>query len=157
MSEAVKKNRAVVASIGNLKPAEAQRNVWVLDAPEGTIEEDLKDTGFWSFISYRLRPFDRLEIRANDGSWLIDAIVIMCDRTWAKIKILNKYNLAPNEKSMQDEIAQAEEKSSKHSVKWRGPAHRWSVIRNSDETVVKENCESKADAEKWIREHEKAF
>lgn len=157
MSESAKKKRSIAITMGGVKPAEFKRQHLVCDVPEGTVPSDLREPSFWAFVAYKLQPFDRLEVRANDGTWISDCIVVMCDRTWAKVKILNHYDLSTPEEVEDSANNVSNSGIIKHESKWLGPSKKWGAVRLSDSQVVKDGMESKKSVEDWIREHEKAF
>lgn len=149
MSEAQTEQRAVRAlEIQRFKQAEFERTCYVVTAFENTEPEDLLDPAYWAHVAAKLKPWDRIEARANDGTWLADYVVIGVDRAWAKVSLLNKYALTT------PDVAQSQ--SSLYEAYWAGPAYKWAVKRLSDSELQAKELPSKAEAEKWITERLKA-
>jgi hypothetical protein len=46
--------------------------------------------------------------------------------------------------------------SAKHKVEWKGPHHKFCVIRLSDSTMLHTGSATRALADDWLRNHEKA-
>jgi hypothetical protein len=121
----------------NLKEAEFVRPVYCATIPIGTLPEDLLKPEYWAHVATHLRPWARIEARAEDGTWFAEYIVLSVDRTWARVRMLGKYNLTNNDVS----LSQAEKVTqSGFEVKWRGAA-KWSVIRKADSAVLKEGMD----------------
>jgi len=129
--------------------AEFERQDWVATAEMGIKPEDLLDPGYWAHVSARMKPFDRIEIRAEDGSWIAELLVLGCDRNWAKIHIMSAHNLTNTD------VSQTQSASIQHKVEWKGPHKKFVVIRLADSNILKEGIADKAEAYLWMREHEK--
>ena len=147
-AEAAEKITAAPITADRVLPAEYERQEWVITTPEGVVPEDLKEPGFWAYTAERFRPYARLEIRADDGSWLAEAMVVACDRLWAKVHLLNVYELASPTVDLPG--AQTE-------VRWRGPHAKWSVVRISDSEVLHDQCVNKDEAVLWHKNYEKTI
>lgn len=127
--------------------AEQLRNDWVANVEFGTTIEDIQEPEFWSFLAPQMRPFDHIEARAEDGSWMAKLIVLGTDRNWARVKLLHEYKLTTSDVSMTQAM--------KHEVLWKGPHLKYSVIRLSDQEAVKTGFDKKDDAQRWMIDHEK--
>lgn len=143
------KKRAVVLDESRMTSYEHVQQSFIVNAPEGATPEDITDPGFWALVSYRLRPYDKVEVRADDGTWIAEVVITGCDRTWAKAFTKHVYKLTTADVSFTASL--------KHEVFWRGPTHRWCVKRVSDNTVVKSECSTKKEAESWLDEYEKVI
>ena len=135
--ESPKERKVESLTITNLKEAEFVRPVYCATIPFGTLPEDLLKPEYWAHVATHLRPWARIEARAEDGTWFAEYIVLSVDRTWARVRMLAKYNLTSQDTS----ISQAEKISkSGFEIKWCGGA-KWSVIRTVDSAVMKEGME----------------
>lgn len=131
-----------------MRLAEYDRQDWVINCePEITVE-DVLEPGYWAHVASLMKPYDHIEARAEDGTWVADLVVTGCDRTWAKVALKQKYNLTTKDVSQSQAF--------KHSTEWKGPQHRWGVIRISDSQMVKSGFQTKEEATAWTREFEKA-
>ena len=132
-----------------MKLAENERQDWIVNAELSHTVEDLTNPGYWAHMAALLTPYDHIEVRAEDGSWIANLIVIQTDRSWAKVMLTSKFNLLDTE-ALPSNIAQ-------HKVEWKGPQHRFAVIRLVDQAVVKNGFQTKDEATGWMREHEKVI
>ena len=132
-----------------MRLAEHERNIWVANAPEGSTVEHIKQPEFWAYMAHLLHPFDQIEVRADDGSWMAELVVVNCDRTWAKVFVKHVYELTTTEEDFPLSV--------KHKIVWRGPQHKFSVERISDQQRVKSGFSTKDEAGAWLREHERAL
>ena len=142
------KKRSVQITPSRMRLAEYDRQEWVANAPEGTTIEDLKEPGFWSLMASQFKPYDHIEVRAEDGTWVAELLVMGCDRTWARVFVKNTWTLTSADVAMSQAVL--------HEVFWRGPQHKWSVKRLTDQTCVKDGCATKDEAVQWLKEYEKA-
>lgn len=120
------------------KQAELVRNVWAIVPPAGTAFEEVLDRKYWSHVSTSLKPSDRVEVLAEDGSYFAELIVRATGPQWADVSVLRKCDL--------DAVSLADD--SAVSVEWRGPHHRFCVVRTSDKQIIKGGFAEKADANK---------
>jgi len=135
-----------VMAPGRMRLAEYDRQDWVANVEDPLTLEDILDPAFWAHMAAQLKPYDHIEARADDGTWVADLVVLGCDRTWAKVALKAKYNLTTKDVS----LSQAH----KHTVEWKGPQHRFAVVRTSDSVMVKSGFQEKGDAALWVKEHE---
>ncbi len=140
--------RAVVLIEPRLKVAADERGWWVVNAEQGTTINDVLEPVFWSYIASKLRPYDRIEVRVDTGEWMLELMVLSCDRMWARVKVLHQYDLGP----VETEMPQAQ----KHRVEWKGPQLKWCVIRNADSEIILKGFD-KADAFVQMERHENAM
>jgi hypothetical protein len=145
MSESKQDRRVVSLNEPRFKLAEAVRNVWVVNAEQGTTVNDVLEPAYWAHVAQRLRPYDHIEVRIDTGEWLLSLLVLGCDRNWAKVHVLHRYELEKAETDMP--------KAKKHRVEWKGPQLKWCVIRNSDNEIIFKEME-KAEAHAQMAHHE---
>lgn len=124
-----------------------KRQDWVATAEEGTVVEDVMDSAYWAHCSALMSPFDHIEVRCEDGTWVADLLVLACSRNWAQVHLKHHYKLTTADVSLSQ--------ATKHEVKWKGPHLLFCVIRNSDQQTVMDKLQSKEAAALWLREHEK--
>ena len=141
------KERVVQLNPTRFKGSEYERTVWVCTVEEGVDDKDLLKPDYWAHVANRMRPFDRIEVRADDGSYFAELLVVSVDRNWAKVKGLQYVSLV-------DESVGYEPGGSKdYLVKWRGPHRKWSVLRMSDNAILKDECQTQAEAQLWLNGH----
>lgn len=143
---------------GKLEQAEFVRTAYCATVPQGVRPEHLADPAFWAHHAAKLSPWAKIEVRAEDGSWYGEFIVLDCSRTWAKVHpVVGPVFLTTGDMS----LTQAEgvsidkdisEKAKGYKVEFT-PTTRWRVVRVSDSAAVDSNRVTRDDAEKWLRAH----
>lgn len=132
------------------KSAEFERNIWIANADEGTNPADLLNPDYWAHNAQQMRSWDRVEVRANDGTWFAELLVVDATRLQATVKMLAIHDLsgaAPASLTMSD---------SPYKVEWKGPQLKWVVVRKSDGEKVSDGHQNKGAAETWAAERQKA-
>ena len=139
------KPRSVQCQPGRLKLMEHAHNFWSVHAPSGAIPDDVSKSDFWSLMSAKLRPYDRFEVLADDGTWLVSGMILSCSRNWAEIFVRETL-----------ELGKASDPSVSATLKaeWKGPEHKWCVIRIKDGAMLQEGLETSIAANQWLTEHE---
>jgi hypothetical protein len=135
-----------VMAPGRMRLAEYDRQDWVANIEADVTVDEILVPEFWAHMAAQLKPYDHIEARAEKGEWVADLVVLGCDRTWAKVALKAKYNLTTKDVSLSH--------AQKHTVEWKGPQHRWGVIRTSDSAMVKSGFQEKGEAALWMKEHE---
>lgn len=125
--------------------ADYVRSCWAVTAEAGTKPEDLAKLDYWAHVSSSLKPWDKIEVRAEDGAFYAELLVMQASRNWAKVRLINLVEL--------NEEGPAAEKVEGHIVKWSGPHSKFRVIRESDGAVLHEGAPDKAAAHKWLTDH----
>ena len=143
---------------GRFRPAEAMRNVYQVNVEPGITRQQVLNPAFLAHIARELRPYAKLEITCDDGTLYAEAIVLQAERTWAKIHITQWHNLTTQDVSLSKaEVAEQAklmaDAEAVHRVEYKGQTKKWCVIRNKDGAYVRENEESKANAQLWLREY----
>jgi hypothetical protein len=137
-----------------MKEQEFQRTVWVATALENTEPQDMLKPEYWAHVSAQLKPWDRIEVRANDGAWLAELLVLETARNWARVHILNAYKLTTGDVSLtQSEI---KGRYSEFRIEHMGPHDKWCIIRRSDNQKLHEGGESQDAAMRWLDDRIKA-
>lgn len=127
----------------NFREAEYKRNSWMVTADRGTTTADLIDREYWSHVAARLRPRDRVEVHAHDGSWMVEMMVVQASRVGATLVILHKHDLAAATSETTGNTDGVE-------IKHRGFA-KWSAIRKSDKAVLVEGLDTKEEVAAWLK------
>ena len=143
--------RSPQIDLGRVRLAEYERQDWVVNAADGTTIEDIQDPAYWALIASQFKPYDHIEVRSEDGTWIAELVVMGCDRTWARVHLKNVFKLTSAD------VAMTQAASIKHEVFWRGPQHKWAVKRLSDNEVLRNECPTRDEAEKWLKEYEKSI
>jgi hypothetical protein len=130
-----------------MKQAEFVRTIWSATPEHGTPFEALLEPGYWAHVAAFLKPNDRIEVLAEDGSYFAELIVRSTQRVSVVVTLLRKVDL---------ESAAAEQEDAEFAVKFRGAA-KWSIVRTKDNAVVKEHIPTRKDAERDLGDYLKAL
>lgn len=134
-----------------MKEGQYERTHWVATAHANTQPEDLLKPEYFSHVAAKLRPWDKIEARADDGTWYAEFLVLESGRNWARVVMLTKHNLTSAD------VAQSQAQAmSKLEIVYRGPHSKWSVIRKADNEVLHEGEETQGGAVNWANERLKA-
>lgn len=143
------KKRPAALTPGRIRPAEAVYRSHFVLVEAGTDRATIFEPTFWAHVAAKLRPLDRLEIMDDEGSWLTMLIVRAVGRQEAVVTELWSANLSG--------AAAATHVSVEFEAKWRGHKYKWSAVRLSDKAVMREDMETREEAEAYIRSHLKAL
>lgn len=128
--------------------AESKRQDFVVDVAMGVLVDEIVQPSYWSHVAGQLYAGDHIEARAEDFSWIAHLIVKFAEKNYAVVHLdrviqLEKVDLNP--------VA-----SAKHRVEWKGPMHRFCVIRVADSEKVQGGFKTRGEADDWMKNHEKA-
>jgi hypothetical protein len=135
-----------------IKSGDFVRSFYMATAFENTEPTDLLKPEYWAHFAQKLRLRDRIEVWANDGSWVADVVVLGASKNSADVRVLRvDYidNVQPS--------GEATSELKSYDVRYRGIHSQWSVIRVADGAVVHEGDGSRAAADTWLTNHLKAF
>lgn len=138
--------REMKLSPTGLKLAEYEFSYWVAAVDVGVTPAEMLEPSFWSHVSSKLKPWDHVEVRQDDGSYWAELLVLACDRMWAKMHLLREAKLSTPDVSLSQADARLR-------VEWKGPRLKHCVIRVKDGEIMTSEIQSRADAEAWVREH----
>lgn len=130
--------------------AEFLRQDFRHNAEEGTTVEDILQDSYWALMAPQFKPYDRIEVVVDTGEWIAELVVLQCERTWAKVALLKKFDLAP--------VTEMPERSgSDFTIAYKGAQKKWTVIRKSDQQAVRDGFGSRDDADGWMANYQKAI
>lgn len=134
----------------NIQPAEYLRNVHRVKAAETDTIDDVLAPDYWTHVAQKVRVGDKLEIFPEGGAWYVEALVVSSSNIHLKLVALTKVQI-------NEPVKKAEKNDEKKpfTVEFKGPQRKWSVIRTSDKSYVKEGFEDKDDAIDWLKANEK--
>lgn len=148
--EELKSAKPVIKLRGaDMTEAEVKRTSFVATAAMGVTVKDMLNPIYWANVARRLKIRDRIEVMAEDGSFVAEFMVI--ERHNAAAKVVTIFYLELRKK----DVAEVVEED--YTLKYRGINKRWSVIRNADSVVLHEGSDSKELAAAWLSEHKKAM
>ena len=129
------------------KNSEYERNIWVITPEVGTTPEDLLDSAYWAHVAIQMRPYDKVEVRADDGSYYGEMLVLLTGRTWAKVTPLFFKQL--------EEATTDSAEDEEMYIKFCGPKAKWRVVRTKDKMTLSEGHVTKDLANTWMHNHKR--
>jgi hypothetical protein len=135
------------------KGAEYERTAYVCTVENHVTREDLTEPSYWSHVAPKLRPWDKIEVRRDDGTYYAELIVLSSARTWAKVYVSAWHNLTSTDISQ----TEAEGNDLEFDLKYMGPHRRFAIIRKSDGAVIKDSIQTRDEAEFYRKEHIKTI
>jgi len=128
--------------------AEDKRHDFVVDIPPTVQRDEIFVPSYWAHVADQMQPMDHIEARWEDGSKIIYLVVQMCERNYAKVKLLN-------EVLFDDDVA-VPVGSEKHKVEFKGPRMQWCVVRLADSVILHRDEKSRELATAWMIDHERS-
>ena len=157
MSEVIETTTAVQSTrhVQELNPArmkecEFERTVYTCTTHEETLPDDLLVPSYWTNVAEHFKPFDKVEVRADDGSWYAELLVLETSRRWTRMFMLSCHNLTTSDVSL------TQAKLQEFVVEYKGPAKLHCIIRTADREIIHEGLRTKADAHEWLANRIKA-
>lgn len=112
--------------------------------PLGHTAEDLLDPTYWMHWARKLRANYFIRVRAEDGSFDGELLVIQASDTWAKCVWFVFNRRAENEQAAADQTPEREH------YKIEASAKGWRVIHKASAKVLARDLPQKVDAEKFL-------
>lgn len=131
--------------------AEHARHDWIARAEQGVTLETIQDPAYWANYGHKMKPWDQITVRTDDGTLWAELLVLACGRAWAKVKVLRHVNLT-NADVEQSQIAAPATQAS-FQYRWKGPNKKHCIIR-SDGAIVHEGAQTKQDAIDWAKNNQ---
>ena len=134
----------------NLNEFAQVSTTWDVMIPKDVPIEALLDPAYWAHRAMKLKPMDEMRARAEDGTWVARLIVLDCSRTWARLKVLDKWTLTTGDVALtQASAEEVKALADKHKVIHRSQ-HKWSVVRIADGAVLHAGEAAREGAEAWL-------
>lgn len=112
--------------------------------PTGIKLEELAKPEFWAHVAALVKPFDRIEVRADDGSFWAELLVTKVDKASVSTRPIQFVDLRPAPSKIEAPAAS-------FVTKFRGP-RKWSVLRVVDQAVLAEDLATEDDANTKLAE-----
>lgn len=141
---------ATQATPMRMRLAEVERHDWVNNAEFGATLEDVKEPGYWAHMAKSLTPYDHIEVRVDDSTWLAHLLVLEVGRNWARVMVLNHWRLDGSDVSQT--IVQEQ-----FRIDWKGPQHKFAVIRLRDSAMMSKEHRTRELAQDWLRNYERTI
>lgn len=145
------KKKAVGISKSQFDPAEVHRLHYMIVAKPGQSIEDIMEPTAWATISPMLRPWARVDVIAEDGSYVAELFVVQVSKLWVRTALVNLTDLSGEDQKEDDGS------NDPYYVKYRGTIKKYCVVRRADDSNVSEGMDSREDASKSLIDYEKAL
>jgi hypothetical protein len=126
--------------------AESKRLDYVMDVPAGVPLSRVMEPDFFAHITALLRPWYRIEVRAEDGSYFAELLVRKVTREAAHCWLLRHVDLS----------AQLGKVSLPTAADFKiefGGGDKWRVVRLSDMEKMHKGEPTREDAQAWLDQH----
>jgi hypothetical protein len=122
-------------------------NYWAAIVPTGVTVDTILQPEFWANVADKIRPADSIEA-TNDGlDFLARFFVRSVGRARVSVALIQHVEF--------DALPENSEPAA-HRIKFGGPHNRWCVERIADGKTVKDNLETREDAETALKAIERA-
>lgn len=135
-------------SVPRFAMAEQKRMVYTAFVEEGTKLDDVLKSDFWAHVAAKLSPMDEIIVLPDDMSFRAVLMVLDKGTAWAKVALIHNVEIG--------KVETTSPANPDYEVKLRGP-HKWSIVRKSDNQVIRENIATREDANIALAEHLKAL
>ena len=117
-------------------------------APGNTLDKIIADPSYWAHVSKDLTVGSEITLFAQDQSYWAKVLVVAVGPVWAKVATLIHVPLG----GLQDAPLPLA-----FAIEWKGPKHKFAVVRTSDNAILKGEFATKDDATVWLSQHMKAL
>ena len=141
------------------KLQEFESNDYVVTIESGITREQLLDPAFFAHVAAKLRPYNEIRVRCDDGTIYARLLILTCDRTWARCRVLEWHDLtsrdvAQTQATAVESPAVADaDPANRFRIENKGPHVKWRIVRIADNAVVREKEETKAAAQAWLNDY----
>lgn len=115
----------------------------------GTTIADLAKPEFFAHVAPSVTQYDRILVKPDDGAWYADLLVVECGNNYVKTQVFGFLQIEKSDALVPDAFET-------HRVEFAGAHHKWRVVRNLDNEVLKAGM-TKPEAFLWRDEHVKGL
>jgi len=110
--------------------------------------EDIESPEYWTHVGHTITANDRFTGTTDDGTRLIEGVILACGKQYAIAKVLQEYRL--------DAVPERHGKQN-FKAEYAGAYDKWRVIRIADNEVMRAGFQAQREAVRWIDSHEQAL
>lgn len=135
-----------------IRQSEFVHNTHIVMIPHGTRPEDLLGEAYWAHLAHALRRWDLIDCIWEDGWGEVRGIrVLSVGHAWVKVYF------DPKRAVIEYPAIDLKQRTPGYRVEYVNNFARWSVIRESDKKVLKDQCDTEGDAHGWLANHLKSL
>lgn len=131
--------------------AEQTRREWFVFIPHGTEPEDLEEASYWANLSHLLKKHDRIECVWEDGKGEVTLRVLGSGQGWVKVTPIAAKQYPKFSPEALNAILPG------HRVKYTNDFQKWVVLRDADQRVLKDQCDTEEEAYRWLANYAKSL
>lgn len=124
--------------------AENVRQEIVIMPEIGTTMEEMQNPAYWSHVASRLRAWDRIEVRPADGTWWAELVVRVVQPFAVRVHVLRLVKFPDAQRA-----AAGSDVPPGYVISQRG-ARGWTVVRETDNEVLKDKEQTRGHAVAWL-------
>lgn len=141
----------VSLEVQQLKGAEFERVIHRAYPPKSHTIEDMRRPAYWATVAQKLRPWEQIEVCAEDGTWFAQLLVLAVERSAAVVHVLSYHELSTADVAL-TALAGSEKYEVKHT-----PGLGWHIIRKADRHIVRDHLNTRDDAVTTLAEYLKTI
>lgn len=142
------KHNTVCLGANKLQDATFGMRVLHCIIPQSHTLEDILEPTYWKHNAHIVAPFTKIYCDFEDGRRFLMLNVIANDRTWAKVEVLIDTKSGQSHDEEVEELQEAGDEE--YQVVWKGPAHKWTVVRKQDGETIQKGIKQKEEAQGWL-------
>lgn len=127
-------------SPARFREAAVARNSWVIVAAAGVPFKNVLQSEYWVHVAAKLRPYDRIEIQAEDGAYWGELVVLSTGPSWARVAAIRFVELDAFDATVRESEYEG------LAIAWRGSLAQWCVLRKSDTRMLAEGLRTRGEA-----------
>jgi hypothetical protein len=115
--------------------AEHTRTIYFVTVEQLVKPEDVLKSDFWQHVASQLRPYDEIIVATDSCEWRLSLLVADVWHCGARVVELSRHDMTAEDEGGNDVADDLR-------VKWRGPVHRWCVVR-TDGVIMRGGLDNK--------------
>lgn len=131
--------------------AEQIRREWFVFIPHGTEIADLEEASYWANLSHLLKKHDRIECVWEDSKGEATLRVLASGQGWVKVTVIQAKQYPSFSPEVLNTILPG------HRVKYTNDFQKWTVVRDADQRVLKDQCDTEEEAYRWLANYAKSL
>lgn len=141
-------NKGYRLTVPRLQDQDVGQKRWVANIETGVPYEAVLKPAFWAHVAHKFTKFDTIAVRAEDGAYYAELLVVVPLKADTVVKELVHVELEiVREPGTEMDVGE-------FKVSFHGPTVKWRVSR--DKRVMRDGFNSSAEAIQWAKDYSKA-
>lgn len=154
MTDKTKPTAAKALTITRFQEASFKRSLFHATLERGTTVEQLADPAFWVHVvqydairkEALVKQFDRIEVIEESGAFWADLLVLSVSKEGARCIVLTLKHISQPKAAAKPVVYTAADFETRFTE-----AHKWGVMRKTDNTIMLEDLQTEDEALDWIK------